>query len=66
MVKFWEIIKDDKLNSFEILGASSDDTALTNLTCEMQKAGMQVGARLYRAHRQPFLLVQLALRRRRA
>lgn len=40
--QFWEIIKDDKSNSFEILGVSSDDSAFTNLTCEMQKAGMQV------------------------
>lgn len=40
--QFWEIIKDDRSNSYEILRVSSDDTALTNLTCEMQKAGMQV------------------------
>lgn len=40
--QFWEIIKDDRSKSYEVLKFSSDDTALTNLTCDMQKVGLQV------------------------
>ena len=40
--QFWEIIKDDRSKTYEVLGLSSDDTALTKMTCEMQQAGMDV------------------------
>ena len=40
--QFWEIIKDDRSNTYEVLGLSADDRELTNLTCAMQKAGMHV------------------------
>lgn len=40
--QFWEIIKDDRSKTYELLRVSSDDTILTNITCEMQKVGMQV------------------------
>lgn len=39
---FWEIIKDDSRKTFEVLGRSSDDTHLINLTCEMQEHGLPV------------------------
>ncbi len=40
--QFWEIIKDDRSKTYEVLGLSSDDTALTNMTYAMQQAGMHV------------------------
>ena len=40
--QFWEIIKEDRFKTYEVLGLSTDDTALTNMTCAMQKVGMDV------------------------
>jgi hypothetical protein len=40
--QFWEIIKDDRSKTYEILGLSSDDTALTAMTRAMQQVGMNV------------------------
>ena len=40
--KFWEIIKDDRSRTFEVLRLSSDNTHITNKTVDMQEAGMQV------------------------
>lgn len=40
--KFWEIVKDDRSRTFEVLPFSTDDTDITNKTVDMQKAGMQV------------------------
>jgi hypothetical protein len=38
--KFWEVFYDDKNKLMEIIGASSDDTLLTNNVYEMQQAGL--------------------------
>ena len=40
--EFWEVIKDDDEQTFEVLGLSSDDTRINKLTCEMQHLGMHV------------------------
>lgn len=42
MKRFWEIIKDDRSQTFEVLGLSSNDTKLTNDTASMQDSGMHV------------------------
>lgn len=40
--QFLEIIKDDRSKTYEVIGLSSNDTVLTKMTRDMQKAGMGV------------------------
>lgn len=42
MKRFWEVIYDDKAQTMEVIGTSTNDTLLTNNVIEMQKAGMKV------------------------
>jgi hypothetical protein len=39
--EFWEVIKDEKAKSFEVVRLSKDDTALIDLVCDLHAVGME-------------------------
>jgi len=39
---FWNIIKDTRINKFQVIGTSNDDRDLINEVVNMQKQGMYI------------------------
>jgi len=49
--RFWEVVLDDELNLFEIVGISYDDRKLNSVISKMQDCGMHVRNLLSDGHK---------------